>query len=55
MISRAHEMLLNVFTGCIGFISIETITAANAEFIVKVVCQIAIASATVYSILKKKK
>ena len=54
MINRAHEILLNVFTGCIGFISVETITAANAEFVVKVICQIAIAGATVYSILKKK-
>ena len=55
MISRAPEHFLHILTGAIGFITVETVTAAETEAAIKILCQIVITAATVYSILKKKK
>lgn len=55
MISRAPEHFLHILTGVVGFISVETITAAETEAAIKILCQVIITAATVYSILKKKK
>ena len=54
MINRGHQ-ILEILTGTAGFITIETITAAEAETLIKIACQIIVTAATVYSLLKKKR
>ena len=55
MISKAQQHIYEIFTGAVGFITIETITAAEAETLIKIACQIIVTAATVYTVLKKKR
>ena len=55
MISKAQQHIFEIFTGAVGFITIETITAAEAETFIKILCQLIVTAATVYTVLKKKR
>lgn len=54
MINRSGQ-ILEILTGAAGFITIETITAAEAETFIKILCQLIVTAATVYTVLKKKR